>query len=102
MAQTATKFIWEPDAATLERANVVRLMRKHGFDDYWELVRRSQEDPEWFWPAAIEDKATKTTVLSSMIMNSPKATAPSVHHFRFSSANMRARKLSPPQVVSAH
>jgi hypothetical protein len=25
-----------------------------------------------------------------MIMNSPNATAPSVHHFRFSSAKMRA------------
>jgi acetyl-CoA synthetase len=49
------KFIWEPDEVTLERANVARLMRKHGIDDYWELVRRSQEDPEWFWPAAIED-----------------------------------------------
>jgi acetyl-CoA synthetase len=55
MAKTAAKFIWEPDEATLERANVTRLMRKHGIDDYWELVRRSQEDPEWFWPAAIED-----------------------------------------------
>ena len=55
MAKTATKFIWEPDEATLERANVTRLMRKHGIDGYWELVRRSQEDPEWFWPAAIED-----------------------------------------------
>jgi len=55
MAQATTKFVWEPDQATLDRANVVRLMRKHGFDDYWELVRRSQEDPEWFWPAAIED-----------------------------------------------
>ena len=55
MAQATTKFIWEPDAATLERANVVRLMRKHGFESYWELVARSQDDPEWFWPAAIED-----------------------------------------------
>jgi acetyl-CoA synthetase len=55
MAKTATTFIWEPDEATLERANVVRLLRRHGLDDYWELVRRSQEDPEWFWPAAIED-----------------------------------------------
>ena len=55
MTKTATKFIWEPDEATLERANVTQLMRKHGIDDYWELVRRSQEDPEWFWPAAIED-----------------------------------------------
>jgi acetyl-CoA synthetase len=39
----------------LEHANVVRLMRRHGIDDYWDLVRRSQEDPEWFWPAAVED-----------------------------------------------
>ncbi len=30
-------------------------MRRHGFDDYRELVARSQEDPEWFWAVAIED-----------------------------------------------
>src|SRR5216117_2425797 len=53
--RTASRFIWEPDEATLERANVVRLMRKHNFDDYWALVERSHEDPDWFWPAAIED-----------------------------------------------
>src|SRR6187551_2365830 len=46
---------WRPDARTLEHANVSRLMRRHGYEDYWELVRRAQEDPEWFWPAAIED-----------------------------------------------
>jgi acetyl-CoA synthetase len=39
----------------IERANVSRLMRRHGFEDYRELVARSHEDPEWFWPAAIED-----------------------------------------------
>ena len=39
----------------LEQANVVRLMRRHGIDDYRELVRRSIDDPDWFWPAAIED-----------------------------------------------
>src|SRR5262245_16963294 len=55
MAQATTKFIWEPDEHTLGRANVVRLMRKHGFESYWDLVARSQDDPEWFWPAAIED-----------------------------------------------
>jgi acetyl-CoA synthetase len=49
------KFVWEPSAEVLERSNVVRLMRSQGIDDYWELVRRSQEDPEWFWPAAIKD-----------------------------------------------
>src|SRR5215218_2777529 len=55
MAQATTEFVWRPDEETLDRANVVRLMRRHGIDDYWELVRRSQDDPEWFWPAAIED-----------------------------------------------
>ncbi len=30
-------------------------MRRHGIDDYRELVARSIEEPEWFWPAAIED-----------------------------------------------
>src|SRR6266508_201013 len=30
-------------------------MRRHGIDDYWELVRRSQEEPDGFRPAAIED-----------------------------------------------
>jgi acetyl-CoA synthetase len=47
--------IWTPSEDVLARANVVRLMRRHGIDDYWELVRRSQDEPEWFWPAAIED-----------------------------------------------
>jgi acetyl-CoA synthetase len=47
--------IWRPRDDVLERANVVRLMRKHGIDDYRELVRRSQAEPEWFWPAAVDD-----------------------------------------------
>jgi acetyl-CoA synthetase len=48
-------FVWEPTAEYVERANVTRLMRRHGIGDYHELVRRSQEDIEWFWAAAIED-----------------------------------------------
>jgi acetyl-CoA synthetase len=47
--------VWTPSEEVLARANVVRLMRRHGFEDYWELVRRSQQDPSWFWPAAVED-----------------------------------------------
>jgi acetyl-CoA synthetase len=30
-------------------------MRKHGIEDFFELVQRSQDDIEWFWQAAIED-----------------------------------------------
>jgi acetyl-CoA synthetase len=50
-----SEIVWRPTPEVLERANVVRLMRRHGIDDYGELVRRSQEDPDWFWPAAVED-----------------------------------------------
>jgi acetyl-CoA synthetase len=50
-----SEFAWRPDASVLADANVVRLMRRHGMENYWELVRRSQEEPDWFWPAAIED-----------------------------------------------
>jgi acetyl-CoA synthetase len=47
--------VWTPGEDVLERANVVRLMRRHGFSSYRDLVARSIEDPEWFWPAAVED-----------------------------------------------
>jgi hypothetical protein len=38
----------------------------------------------------IDGSATFTIVLSSMIMKRPNETAASVHHFRFSSAKIRA------------
>ncbi len=47
--------VWRPNEEVLERANVVRLMRRHGFSTYRELVARSIEDPEWFWSAVVED-----------------------------------------------
>jgi acetyl-CoA synthetase len=49
------KFVWRPTVESIAHSNVGRLMRKHGISDYRELVRRSQDEPEWFWPAAIED-----------------------------------------------
>lgn len=48
-------FIWEPSPDYIENANVTRLMRAHGISDFHELVKRSQEDIEWFWNAAIDD-----------------------------------------------
>jgi acetyl-CoA synthetase len=49
------EVVWRPSPEVLERANVVRLMRAHGLADYNELLRRSQQDREWFWPAVVED-----------------------------------------------
>ncbi|MGH2787360.1 MAG: AMP-binding protein [Actinomycetota bacterium] len=50
-----SKYAWEPTTEYLEAANVTRFMRRHSIADYWELVRRSQEDPEWFWDAVVDD-----------------------------------------------
>jgi acetyl-CoA synthetase len=47
--------IWEPGPETLERARVVGFMKRHGATDFRAFQQRSQDDPEWFWPAAIED-----------------------------------------------
>ena len=49
------EVVWRPDEQTLGHANVVRLMRRHGFATYRELVARSIDEPEWFWAAAVED-----------------------------------------------
>jgi selenocysteine lyase/cysteine desulfurase len=47
----------------------------------------------------IDGSATFTTVLSSMIMNRAKATAPSVHHFLFSLSRIRARIAASEKLV---
>lgn len=54
MSGTA-RFAWEPTPEYVERANVTRLMRRHGIESVAELRRRSIEDIEWYWQAAVED-----------------------------------------------
>ena len=49
------EVIWSPIEEVRERSNALRLARKLGFEDYADLVRFSQDEPEEFWPAAIED-----------------------------------------------
>ena len=49
------EVIWRPGEEERERTNAMRLARRLGFDDYWDLVRFSAEESERFWPAAIED-----------------------------------------------
>jgi acetyl-CoA synthetase len=47
--------VWWPDEATVEHSNANRLVGRAGVGSYAELVRRSQEDPDWFWPICVED-----------------------------------------------
>jgi acetyl-CoA synthetase len=47
--------VWSPSGDYVERANVTRFMRAHDISSYDELVRRSQDDVEWFWDAVVRD-----------------------------------------------
>src|SRR5690348_5487648 len=49
------EVIWTPSDEVRQRSNAQRLARRLGFDDYAALVRFSQDEPEAFWAAAIED-----------------------------------------------
>jgi acetyl-CoA synthetase len=48
-------YAWTPSAAQLEAANVVRLARTLGCDDYASLHRLSIEEPDRFWRAVRGD-----------------------------------------------
>jgi acetyl-CoA synthetase len=50
-----TDVVWTPDAETIARANATRLVRRAGVEDFPTLVRRSQDEPDWFWPLCVED-----------------------------------------------
>ena len=47
--------IWRPSNEYLARANLRRFMDANGIRDYCELIRRSTEDTDWFWDAALAD-----------------------------------------------
>jgi acetyl-CoA synthetase len=50
-----TEPVWQPPPETVAHANVTRLAERAGVDGYPALLRRSIEEPEWFWPLVVED-----------------------------------------------
>lgn len=50
---TPPDVVWTPGAEWIEHSNTARFMRAHGIESYDSLVRRSIEDPEWFWDAVV-------------------------------------------------
>jgi acetyl-CoA synthetase len=53
---TPGSVIWNPaDHAWTADSRLARFMRRHGFEDFDSLWRRSAVDPEWFWRSALED-----------------------------------------------
>jgi len=54
-ASRVAEVVWRPDEATIEHANATRLLRRSGASSWAELLRRSWQEPEWFWPLCVDD-----------------------------------------------
>jgi acetyl-CoA synthetase len=50
-----SEVVWRPPPEVVERANATRLQRRAGVEGYWQLVRRSAAEPDWFWPLVVDD-----------------------------------------------
>src|SRR3989442_4981722 len=47
--------IWEPSPEVIAKSRLKRFMDEHGIESFAELLRRADDDIEWFWDAAIKD-----------------------------------------------
>ncbi len=48
-------FLYTPSYENKINSNISRFMRKHGIENYIQLVQKSNEDIEWYWNAVNED-----------------------------------------------
>ncbi len=48
-------YDWTPGDEQMERSRVALFMRRHGIGSLEALIARSVGEPDWFWPAVIED-----------------------------------------------
>src|SRR5437764_4172172 len=65
-------IVWSPSADYVERANVTRFMGTHGIGSYEELVKRSQDDIEWFWDAVVRDLGIEFSTPYERVLDSSK------------------------------
>jgi acetyl-CoA synthetase len=49
-----TSVAWRPDPAAVAGTNVGRFSTAHGIGSFADLVRRSIDEPEWFWDAVVD------------------------------------------------
>ena len=52
---TRSSHVWEPRLDDLSHSHVARLMDRHGIATADELRRRAAADPDWFYPAIVDD-----------------------------------------------
>jgi acetyl-CoA synthetase len=66
---------WRPGSAYLERSRLLRFMRAEGITSYPELMRRSVQEPEWFWDAVSKDLGLEWYRPYEQVMDASKGVA---------------------------
>ena len=51
---TAPPVVWRPTPDLLRDSNITRFMDAEGIGDFAELVKRSIDEPEWFWDTVVQ------------------------------------------------
>jgi acetyl-CoA synthetase len=49
------EIAWRPSADYVQHSRLKAFIDRYGLKDYNDLLRRSVTDPEWFWPAVLDD-----------------------------------------------
>ena len=49
------EIAWRPTSEYRDRSRLKAFMDRHALADYDALLRRSIDDPDWFWPAVLDD-----------------------------------------------
>src|SRR5216684_1914751 len=47
--------MWEPSPEVISKSRLKRFMDQHSIENFAELLKRADDDIEWFWDAAIKD-----------------------------------------------
>ena len=72
MSNTITsEVIWQPSGQYL-KSRVTDFMRLHGIKDWQELIRRSNNDTEWFWNSAMQFMGVQWHKPYTKLMDSEK------------------------------
>ena len=50
---TGAAYAWTPTSEVAARGARHGIRAPQGIEDYWELLRRSTDEPEWFWDAIV-------------------------------------------------
>ncbi|WP_041709977.1 AMP-binding protein [Advenella kashmirensis] len=60
------RFVWYPPMETIQASNIAKFLHLADVDDYDELLKKAEKNPEWFWKLII-DRVTFSKPYSTLL-----------------------------------